>query len=313
MNKRLKKIVIAIVIVLIAAACAFALFRFYQTTSDDKLQQAAEKALKFINANFLSDGNTASLVSVAEENGVLKVILGIGDSEYTSYISKDGKLFFPEGYAMKEEESGETAKSDVPDVKLFVMSYCPYGLQAQKMFLPVYDLLKDKANMEISFVNYVMHGKSEIDENLNQYCVQKEEKDKFSSYLSCFVKSGDSEACFATAGVDTVKIDSCIAETDEEFSVYSLYDDQSTWMGGTYPQFNIDADLNEQYGVQGSPTIVINDEVVQINPRSPENFKNIVCQAFNNAPEECSQVLSSDVPSTGIGEGSSSTSGGTCE
>lgn len=56
------------------------------------------------------------------------------------------------------------------------MSYCPYGLQAEKMFLPVYDLLKNKAEMGIYFVNYIMHDKKEIDENLREYCIQKEQE-----------------------------------------------------------------------------------------------------------------------------------------
>jgi len=317
MNQKIKKILIPTIIVFVATVCGFGLFYFYQNNWANTPQKAAEKAIQFINSNLLAEGNTASLVSVVEEKGVYKLILGIGEGEFTSYLTKDGNLFFPEGYSLGEEEEKETpkdiTKSDTPNVKLFVMSYCPYGLQAQKMFLPVYDLLKDKAVMGVYFVNYAMHGKAEIDENLNQYCVQKEEKDKFSAFLSCFIKTDDSEKCFAETGIDTAKINTCVAETDKEFKITELYNDQGTWLSGTYPQFNVNADLNEQYGVQGSPTIVINDKVVEVSTRSPESFKEIVCQAFNTAPEECSQTLSSDIPSTGIGEGSSSASGGSCQ
>ena len=315
MNRNIKKILIPVIIIFVAVACGFGLFYFYQNNWAGTPQKAADKAIEFINTNLLAEGSTASLVSVVEEKGVYKLVLGIGESEFTSYLTKDGNLFFPEGYSLEEEEeiTQDITKSDTPDVKLFIMSYCPYGLQAQKMFLPVYDLLKDKAVMGVYFVDYAMHGKAEIDENLNQYCVQKEEKDKFSAFLSCFVKTDDSENCFVEAGVDTAKINTCVAETDTEFKITELYNDQSTWLSGTYPQFNVNADLNEQYGVQGSPTIVINDKVVEVSTRSPENFKEIVCQAFNTAPEECSETLSSDVPSTGIGEGSSSTSGGSCQ
>jgi len=317
MNQNIKKISILAAIVLVSAAGGFGLFYLYQNNGGSNPQKAADKAIEFINVNLLAEGSTASLVSVVEEKGVYKLVLGIGGSEFTSYLTKDGNLFFPEGYSLEAEEEEETpqdiTKSDTPDVKLFVMSYCPYGLQAQKMFLPVYDLLKDKAVMGVYFVDYAMHGKTEIDENLNQYCVQKEEKDKFSAFLSCFVKTDDSEKCFAEAQIDTAKINTCVAETDKEFKITELYNDQGTWLSGTYPQFNINKDLNEQYGVQGSPTIVINDQIVSVSTRSPEKFKEVVCQAFNTAPEECSQALSSDVPSTGIGEGSGSTSGGSCE
>jgi len=158
-------------------------------------QQIAEEAIKYINDNLLVEGMVASLVDVSDAGDVYKIRLKIGEQEYESYVSKDGVFLFPEGgINMKEKitaeneensiaNSVEVPKSDNPDVKLFVMSYCPYGLQAQKMFLPVYDLLKGKAEMGVYFVNYIMHEKKEIDENLNQYCIQKEQKEKYSNYL----------------------------------------------------------------------------------------------------------------------------------
>jgi len=284
-------------------------------------QEATAKALDYINKNVLS-GVTASLTGdVTEENGMYKFRIKVDTQEYVSYVTKDGKLLFPmEGLNLEstpdqaqngETTTGEVQKRDKADVKLFVMSYCPYGLQAQKMFLPVYNLLKDKADMGIYFVDYAMHEKKEIDENLTQYCIQKEEKAKYYAYLNCFVIDGDSAKCLSQAGVDKGKIDSCVSATDTEFKVTSLYNDKSTWLSGNYPQFNIHKDLNTKYGVQGSPTIVINDTVVQVD-RTPEKFKEAICQAFNSPPEECSQTLSSEAPSPGLGGGTtdSSASGG---
>jgi hypothetical protein len=68
------------------------------------------------------------------------------------------------------------------------MSYCPFGTQAEKGILPVVNLLKDKIDFKVKFVNYAMHGKKEIDENNLQYCIQKEEPNKYNSYLTCFLK-----------------------------------------------------------------------------------------------------------------------------
>ena len=289
------------------------------------LEAVTDKAIQYINDNkdAIAGGQTASLLSVVEEEEIYKIHIKVGDGEYDSYITKDGKFLFPSAYILEEETNDATSsgeeptpvevvKADVPDVKLFIMSYCPYGLQAQKMFLPVYDLLKNKADMGIYFVDYIMHEKKEIDENLNQYCIQKQQEEKFSSYLGCFVLSGDSEGCISQANVDKTKLSDCIAQTDQEYSIYSLYNDQSTWLSGSYPKFNVNADLNEMYGVQGSPTIVINDEIVNVSPRSPERFKEIVCQAFNSQPSECSQALSSDAASMGIGGGTSDSSAGGC-
>ena len=38
-------------------------------------------------------------------------------------------------------------KSDRPKVELFVMSYCPYGLQMEKAYLPAWNLLKNNGIM----------------------------------------------------------------------------------------------------------------------------------------------------------------------
>ena len=323
MSEKFKKILIPVSIIVAGLFIAGAFIYINQNQGTIlSSKEVGDKVIDFINKNIPSAGNAASLISIVEEGSVYKIRLKVGESEYDSYVTKDGKLLFPEGYNLEpqtEEETtntGNTAleveKRDRPDVKLFVMTYCPYGLQAQKMFLPVYDLLKDKADMGIYFVDYIMHEKIEIDENLRQYCIQKEEKEKYSNYLSCFVASGDFEKCFIEAGINQGQIENCIFETDREFQITTLYNNKETWLNGQFPKFDVNTDLNERYGVQGSPTIVINDKLVDVSPRSPENFKNIICQAFNSAPDECSQILSNEAASMGIGGGTSNSSGGGC-
>src|SRR3989338_8353212 len=70
-------------------------------------------------------------------------------------------------------------KSDRPKVELFVMADCPYGLQMEKAYIPAWDLLKKKADIDVKFVSYAMHGKKEVDENTRQYCIQKEQDGKY--------------------------------------------------------------------------------------------------------------------------------------
>jgi hypothetical protein len=315
------------IVVIVAGLIVAGAFIFVSRGKVLPAQEAAEVAINYINENFPAVNNSASLVEVTDEGDVYKIHLKIslesGEYEYDSYVTKDGKYLFPDGYKIEEEiaeeePSGEETTTEVPvqdrpDVKLFVMSYCPYGLQAQKMFLPVYDLLKDKAEMGVYFVDYIMHDKKEIDENLSQYCIQEEEKEKYADYLSCFVEDGDSAGCLSLAGIDQEKLTACVSATDEQFNITALYNDQNTWLNGAYPQFNVESDMNDQYGVSGSPTVVINDQIVTVSPRSPENFKEIVCQAFESAPEECSQALSEDVPSYGFGGGTGSSSSGSCD
>lgn len=331
--KKLNKILIPIAIVIaglfIAGAVIYSTQDGFEFTSKKtevlSSQEVAEKAISYINNNLLTGGTTATLLSVDEEGGLYKVRLKVGEREYNSYATKDGRFFFPEGFDLtaQSQTPGQTqggtattqgvSKSDKPDVKLFVMSYCPFGLQAQKMFLPVYNLLKDKAEMGVYFVNYIMHEKKEIDENLIQYCIQKEEKDKYYTYLNCFVKDGNSEKCLNEANIDKNKLNTCISETDQEYKVTQNYNDENSWLNGRFPKFDVHSDLNVEYGVQGSPTVVINNQQVEVSPRSPEKFKEVICQAFNSPPAECSQTLSNSAFNPGFGEGTNpSTGGGGC-
>ncbi len=298
---------------------------------------AAQKAVDYINENMLSPEIQATFKDVKEENGLYFFKLTVQEQDYDSYVTKDGALLFAAGVPQaiildkdleEEKAAAEIEKSDKPDVKLFVMSYCPYGLQAQKMYLPVYNLLKDKADMGIYFVNYAMHGKTEIDENLRQYCIQKEQTDKIAAYLECFTvdtkysecTTGDCVAdygkCLVSAGVDQSKLSACIAATDKDFNVTVDYNDKSTWMSEVYPKFAINDDLNQQYSVQGSPTVIINgkDASGALTVRSPEKFKQIICAAFNSQPEECNTTLSEEQPSPSFGAvtSASASASGSC-
>jgi len=69
-------------------------------------QQIAEKAINFLNQNKqrfgLPEGITASLINVVEEDGVYKIHLKIGEEEYDSYVTKGGKLLFPQAIDLEE-------------------------------------------------------------------------------------------------------------------------------------------------------------------------------------------------------------------
>jgi hypothetical protein len=249
--------------------------------------------------------------------------------ELPYYASKDGKQLFsiigdldeefetPEPAQTEPQNTGDVcsqlgiSKSDKPKVEVFIMSYCPYGLQMQKAVLPVMELLGDKADFSIKWVYYVMHGKDEIDENTRQYCIQKVFGDKYIAYAECFAVTGEVDSCLTEAGIDSTALDACIAEADEEFNITGLYNDQKTWLSGRYPLYNVHLADNQNYGVGGSPTTVINGQVVSIS-RSPEIVKQAVCCAFSTPPAECSQTLSSAAASPGIGGGTGTDTGAEC-
>jgi len=101
-----------------------------------------------------------------------------------------------------------------------------------------------------------------------------------------------------------------VAATDKEFKVTTGFNDKDTWVSGQFPKFTVNDDLNTKYGVQGSPTIIINGQEVSIGTRSPEEFLKAVCGAFNVSPAECNTKLSADQPSTGFGTGTTQTAAG---
>lgn len=195
-----------------------------------------------------------------------------------------------------EQQAPEIPKADTPEVHAFVMSYCPYGLQFIKAYTPVIELLGDKADLELNFVHYLMHGEKEMDENTRMYCIQKEQSDKFTDYLRCFVDEGDYEGCISEVGIDSGMLDSCIQSADEEFDITKTFEES----GDQFPPYKVDETLALEYGVRGSPSFVVNGQVVSVS-RSPEAIKEAVCSAFNTAPEECSETLSSAAESPGLG------------
>ncbi len=300
-----------------------------QLTAGVSAEQIGEDTLTYVNDNLLRDGFTANLDDITEENGmyVLSVSVHQGDSDATQpvrfYVSRSGDLlFYNEPIDMAEEipvqddtDSGDTQpqetgvpKTDTPVVNAYVMSYCPYGLQMEKALIPVMELLGGVADINIDYVPYLMHGEKELVQNNYQHCIERDQPDVFLDYMTCFVQSDDHETCMAEAGVDSASLDACVAQIDETYNITGLYEDESTWSGGSYPPYMVDAALAQQYGVRGSPTFVINGQTVQVD-RSPEAIKQAICSAFATQPEECSTALSSEGAAPGIGP----LSGGTAD
>lgn len=59
-------------------------------------QAVAQQSIDYINSTILQ-GRTATLEGFSEESGVIKISIKIDNNTYDSYVSRDGKLLFPEG------------------------------------------------------------------------------------------------------------------------------------------------------------------------------------------------------------------------
>jgi len=177
-------------------------------------------------------------------------------------------------------------KVDKPVADLYIMSYCPYGLQAQKGYLEVMSKLSKVADINIKWVPYIMHGQKETDENVIQYCIQKEQKDTYTKYLNCFLAAEWKEVqCRKEAGVDEKKLTSCIETTKKEFSIDEKMKDTSK----QYPDFDIDKEEALAAGVQWSPTFVVNGIKIDKIGRNAKAYADAICSTFKEKPVECEQ------------------------
>jgi glutaredoxin len=259
-------------------------------------QQAGDKAIDFINKNLVKEGVTASLKEIKEESGLYKATIKItqkeGEQDADVYVSRDGKyLFLNPPIEMKEIEKKptETPKTEKPDVKLFVMSFCPYGNQAEDLMKPVINLLKDKIDIQLNYIvskdssgKYTsLHGDQELNQDVREICVFKYQKDKFWDFVykineKCTSQNADTcwEQQAKDLGIDTEKIKSC---QQTEANVLLAEEEK----------------LVQQYGVSGSPQLFING-VEYSGDRTSEGYKTGICNGFTTQPQECQQTLSEE-------------------
>ena len=286
-------------------------------------EEAGEELLGFVQ----SQGMEAEVSGVEEESGLYKVNLEIQGQEQPIHVTKDGEnlvqgiVSFEDIENQQESTNEESSSTDIPksenpNVELFVMSYCPYGTQAQKGIIPAVKALGDSVDFKVRFVNYLMHGEKEGWENTRQYCIQKEQGDKLNAYLTCFLDEGKSEECLDEVGIDKDKLDGCVDGADEEYNITGLINDQSSYRGGRFPQYNVNDDLNNEYGVGGSPTLIINGKKVQ-SGRSPAAYLDTICSAFTDdaKPSECEEAnLTTETysPNFGYDVSTSGNAGGQC-
>lgn len=277
----------------------------------------AEDAVEFINTQLLQGQATATLEDVSNEKGLVKATVNVEGQATPIYVTKDGELMFlqaiplgglddiPQESPTQQPAAVEVPKSDKPVVELFVMSHCPFGTQMEKGILPVVKALGDDVDFNLKFVYYLMHGEQEAREQVYEYCIQEEQEDKFLDYMYCFLGSesgSEAEAadCRAEVGIDEDMLNTCVEATNAEFNIDANLEDESSWLSGRFPLFDIHKAENELYGVGGSPTLVINGQTVA-SARDSVSLQSTICNAFNDAPEACNTEFEAGSPSSGFG------------
>ncbi|MCD6232817.1 hypothetical protein J7J81_00320 [bacterium] len=285
-----------------------------------------EKAIDYINNNILSGGNKASLTGTPSvKNGVYAFKVKIGSRVFDSYVTKDGKMLFPQGIDLaqatqkkpegqdnnasagsqqKKMSCSDIKKADNPQLDAFVVSFCPFGLQMQRILAEVVKEIPSlEKNIEVRYIGSIsdgkiasMHGEEEANENLRQICLREEQPKAFFPYLSCHIKKGDVDKCLKEAGVNESKLDAC---------------QKNPSRGLAYAQK--DFDLDREYNISGSPTLVLNGERVSefdFGGRTAEAVKTLLCCGFKTTPSVCKQKLDSAAAAAGFSESYSKGSSG---
>ena len=250
---------------------------------------AGDSVVEYLNAR---TGGGVEYISSEDIGNLYEITVSYKGENIPVYTTKDGEYYIQgaiqmTGQAVNQEQQPtqqpqDVVKSDKPKVELFVMTHCPYGTQAEKGIVPVFNLLENKIDSSIKFVHYFLHEPEETETPV-QICIREEQGDKYLDYLACFLEDGDTERCLTETGIDKNKLDSCGK---------TKYDDL----------YAADSALSEGYGVRGSPTLVINGQIVN-SGRSPDAYLNSICSAFTdgNIPEECDEQLNTASPSAGFG------------
>ena len=261
-------------------------------------------------------GMTAKVTGISEANGLYKITLNVSGRSFDTYVTKDGKLLFPSTIDLTQTPTASTAtttqtpakipKTDKPTVKAYIFSYCPYGSQFIKAMLPVYNLLKNKADIQVIAIG-AMHGEFEHTESLRQICIEKNYgKDKLWAYYNQFYTSSDIGNCkgddtclspllakiFSGLSIDSKKIETCM--TNDAPSIYDAQGAEAS-----------------QNGVSGSPTFSVNDAESQVS-RTADAIKQAICSGFTTSPSECSQTLSTTSPGAGFGGSTGTSSSSSC-
>lgn len=293
-------------------------------------KQVAQKAVDFINDNGLSQLPASLVGEVTEESGLIKFRIKISENEFDSYVTKDGKLLFPQVIKIEDintgspntgnqptEEQKQQAlesiqKTDNPELSAYVVAMCPYGTQMQRAMADAVNSVPDLAKyLKARYIGNVsadgktieaMHGEEEAVENLRQICIRDEQANKYWNYISCYIKAGNASSCEATAAVDSSALSACVSNPAR---------------GVAYAKK--DFDLNTKYNIQGSPTLVLGESLIDesmFGGRSSDSIKNIVCAAFNSQPAFCSQTLNTAEAAVSFSEeyaGSASSNSANCE
>ena len=164
---------------------------------------------------------------------------------------------------LEELLASRIARMGKPIVELFVMSYCPYGVQAEEKLIPIIKEFGDAIDFKLQFIAQEkeepsaqditpftsLHGYPEVAENIRQLLIAQEYPDKYLDYILCRGKKLDKswEDCAEKLGIDVAKIQALFDTPEAE------------------QLFRENIARAAALGVRASPTIFVDNHKFQAN------------------------------------------------
>ena len=266
-------------------------------------QTCAQKTLTFINNNIVSPGTSATLTSVTENRGVYELKIAYLGNGMTIYTTRDCSSLFTSIIDMNAVAGSRTAsaqpaappiKTERPVVDLYSMAFCPYGTQAENAMKPVAALLGSKADIRVRYLTTIsgntvasvqsLHGISEAKEDLLQICILKKNPDKFWEYLGKF-----NDACYPQYQ-NAALLDACRRNVTVAVGIDSKIIETCASGEEGLALLKADEALSNKDRASSSPTLIINGREYR-GTRTPDAYKQAICDRFVTPPAECSTIL----------------------
>jgi len=190
----------------------------------------------------------------------------------------------------------KTVKANVT-IELFVMSQCPYGVQAEGLVKNVIDTFGGEVNLSLRFIANEgangsftsLHGQNEVDEDLRQVCIIKYYPEKILNYTFCIAVNYSNagsiwERCANESSMSPATIRNCSSGAE----------------GKALMKDNIA--LSNSLQIYSSPTLLLNNNTM-FSTVQADQIRQAVC-AYDPTLRGCNKTLSgagTTAPSGGCG------------
>ena len=186
--------------------------------------------------------------------------------------------------ACGQEAPKEKAKVEpVAKVELYIMSKCPYGVQAEDMFADVIAKLGEAVALDIAFIGQEkdgkldsMHGETEVKGDTLQLCAGDLKPEKMIGFASCMNEDWRNipegwEKCATKVGLDPAAIKTCADGAKGAALLKASFEKAA------------------KAGAQGSPTIKM-DGADYKGGRLARDITRAVCEKHADKVPECAKL-----------------------